>query len=161
MTLVCYELRPAAANRPAPGGSESQTRLTRAVAETPLGICMGRTWQIVKIANHVHEFYIYHCKLRKFVNIFTYLARHSTYRHMTSFGLCCSRIRLVIELCPDPMGIEACSTPRSLSWIWGGVGQGEGRDEAGRGVGKGTRKGEDMTLLTIRKCWQVCELQDV
>jgi len=96
----------------------------------------------------MQEFYIYHCKLRKFVNIFTYLARHSTYRHMTSFGLCCSRIRLVIELCPDPMGIEACSTPRSLSWIWGGVGQGEGRDEAGRGVGKGTRKGEDMTLLT-------------
>jgi len=33
----------------------------------------------------MQEFYIYHCKLRKFVNIFTNLARHSTHRHYYQF----------------------------------------------------------------------------
>jgi len=53
-----------------------------------------------------------HSKLRKFVNIFTHFARPSTQRVMPSFGLRCTKIRLVAGLCPDPLG-EFTVLPRT------------------------------------------------
>jgi len=43
------------------------------------------------LANYIQDLF-YHCKLCKFVNIFSHFARPSTQHHMPSFGLRCTQM---------------------------------------------------------------------
>jgi len=116
-----------------------------------------------------------HCKLRKFINIFTHFARPSTQRHMPSFGLRCTKMRLVAGLCPDRLG-ELTALPRPPCCIWGmrkgrvkidrGKDQGKGKGGWGKGQvwreGWGEERGRDSDMerdecdpLDNSPMWQV------
>jgi len=119
-----------------------------------------------------------HCKLHKFVNVFTPVARPST-------SATCSVLASVAPKCIWQPGSARTRwgeliqpTSRPPSWIWGNdaarggyAEEGKGKDGWGKGqVGRGKHqarrgvlsRGRDregiMTRLTVHQCWQVCIL---